>query len=451
MLRKLRSIPETVKNGRKPRVTGLFGVLAVAVAGLFQASAASAATVPTGVFEGNAYSTTTNLNVGPVAAALGNTAYIACPCLGTKGETLINAIDALSAGDNGAVLKSGAVRATVYTSESELTGAVTEQNSASIVGLNALNGLITADGVAAVANTEATLTSNLSNSDGSQFLNLRVNGLPIGANVAPNTTINLPGIGTVTLKKLSTFNNGIYRSLIVVDMITIDVTTQNSFNLPIGAKIVVGHAYSGFQRRAAAPVVGGLAYATLATQRIGDDLRSRVGQTALQGIPCVGTAGQTLTQKIVGLGLPPVLSLGTGTTTAFGGPINGTGDAEATLTSTVANVGLLNGLISATSIKAVAQTKIVNGVRIRSTAGSQFAGLKVLGITLPVNVAPNTTINLPGIGKVVLNQQIIPPANSSAMTEVNAIHVYVTTANLLNLPIGAGIIVGHAAAGADPR
>jgi hypothetical protein len=53
-------------------------------------------------------------------------------------------------------------------------------------------------------------------------------------------------------------------------------------------------------------------------------------------------------------------------------------------------------------------------------------------------------MTLSGIGYVILNEQKIPPASSNAPTEANGIHVFVTKANVLALPVGSEIIVAHA-------
>jgi len=115
-------------------------------------------------------------------------------------------------------------------------------------------------------------------------------------------------------------------------------------------------------------------------------------------------------------------------------------------TAKVEDVSLLDGAVTAEAVTAVAKETIDNGSRTRSTEGSGFVGLKVLGILLPVNVAPNTVIPLPLFEKVILNQQKVPPADSTKGTEVNGIVIVITKANALNLPIGAKIIVAHARA-----
>jgi len=61
--------------------------------------------------------------------------------------------------------------------------------------------------------------------------------------------------------------------------------------------------------------------------------------------------------------------------------------------------------------------------------------------------APNTTINIPLIGRVVLNEQIATSGPGSATFTVNMIHVYVTLTNLLGIRPGTEVIVASASSG----
>jgi len=67
------------------------------------------------------------------------------------------------------------------------------------------------------------------------------------------------------------------------------------------------------------------------------------------------------------------------------------------------------------------------------------------------NPPPNTTILIPGIGSVTLNEQTCdgggaPPCSGSTSSgiRVRAIHLIVDNPNALGLPQGANIIVGEA-------
>src|SRR5207244_13619986 len=76
--------------------------------------------------------------------------------------------------------------------------------------------------------------------------------------------------------------------------------------------------------------------------------------------------------------------------------------------------------------------------------GATFVSLVVPGVPITVNPPPNRNISLPGFGHVVLNEQITRVRSTSASFTVNLIHVFITEANVLNIPIGTQIIVSHA-------
>jgi hypothetical protein len=328
---------------------------------------------------------------------------------------------------------------TVFTEKTSSSARV--KNTSTVTGLNAFDGLITATAIKAVANTSANATTINSTPAGSTFLNLRIAGQTIAADVAPNTRVNLPGVGHVLLKSVKKDGNGQNFSKITVEMLTVVVTQTNDFDLPVGSRIVVAHAVSGFSRTEPEVIVGGQAYAATALTTT-DAFKNRVGKAAFVVIGCEGTNGKTKTNNVNTLDVGDVLSSGTGKTTAFGGPTaSGT---VARTTATVQNVSLLGGLIVADTVKAVAQDTFRDGKRFSSTQGTQFVGLKVGDTVVPVDVPPNTRIDLPGIGFVIVNEQIIPAPGSTARTQVNGLRVVVNKNNTLGVPVGTQIIVAHA-------
>jgi hypothetical protein len=94
-------------------------------------------------------------------------------------------------------------------------------------------------------------------------------------------------------------------------------------------------------------------------------------------------------------------------------------------TSELENVSILNGLITADIVTAIASS-YRNGTGAASGSdGSGFVNLVVNGVALTSDVAPNTQLTLPGVGYVGLNEQI-PTGDglTSSGVTVNAIHVY---------------------------
>jgi hypothetical protein len=439
----------TIRNYRLPAVLWAGLILGVMVVLSMGSTQGEAATLLKGSFRGQAYATFANAQAGPVATQLGRSAFQPCPCKGTGGATLSNTVDQVYTTDAGGnpdgTLSADGTLSTVFTEKTSSSARV--QNTSTVTGLSAFDGFITADAIKAVANTSANATTINSTPAGSEFAKLKIGNRTFGADVAPNTTVNLPGVGHVVLKSVKTSGDGQRSSRITVDMLTVVVTQNNDFGLPVGSRIVVAHAVSGFSRSEPAVIVGGQAYAATALTTT-DAFKNRVGKAAFVVIGCEGTNGKTRTNNVNTLDVGEVLSSGTGVTTAFGGPTaSGT---VAKTTATVENVKLLGSLIVADTVKAVAQDTFKNGERFSSTQGTQFVGLEVAGVAVPVDVEPNTRIELPGIGFVIVNEQILPEPGSTARTQVNGLRVKVNKNNTLGVPVGTQIIVAHADSTAVP-
>jgi hypothetical protein len=181
-----------------------------------------------------------------------------------------------------------------------------------------------------------------------------------------------------------------------------------------------------------------------------------VGDTILAGKTAPVVLGQCILAPPVhrqrtaaGADLPPLLSLGAIDDTADATSSGGVDTS--TTQSTIADVGLLGGLITADTVTSRATVTHDAGGFAVSAAGTQFANLKVAGVPIPITVPPNTTIPLLGIGKVTLNEQFSSVSTTRASLTVNAIHVDVSKNNGLGIPKGAQIYVGHAMASLQLR
>ncbi|HEY3279121.1 MAG TPA: choice-of-anchor P family protein [Gemmatimonadales bacterium] len=133
-----------------------------------------------------------------------------------------------------------------------------------------------------------------------------------------------------------------------------------------------------------------------------------------------------------------------------------TGDADesygsnAVSSATLGAVSLLNGLISADGIVAIASSTIGGGLTGSDAEGSSVANLVVNGTSV-ADPAPNTRMDLPGVGYAILNEQTLTGdgVSSSGIT-VNMIHVVLQEPilGLLGQVIGyqtvGNIIVGSA-------
>jgi hypothetical protein len=112
-------------------------------------------------------------------------------------------------------------------------------------------------------------------------------------------------------------------------------------------------------------------------------------------------------------------------------------------TSEVENVSAAGGAITAGVVTAVATSYFNPTAGGRDASGSGFTDLVVNGESMTTDVAPNTRVTLPGLGYVILNEQI-PTGNgvTSWGITVNMIHVVLRNA-LTGLTTGE-IIIGSA-------
>lgn len=129
---------------------------------------------------------------------------------------------------------------TTMTSGATDIQASTAQSTAHLENVTVLNGLITAETVIAATSSWVSGAAG-SNSLGSSFTNLAVNGLPLGSGdyvPAPNTRVNLPGVGYVVL------NEQIASGAAGITVNMIHVVLQNALTGLTTGEIIVASAFS---------------------------------------------------------------------------------------------------------------------------------------------------------------------------------------------------------------
>jgi len=128
---------------------------------------------------------------------------------------------------------------------------------------------------------------------------------------------------------------------------------------------------------------------------------------------------------------------------------DGTDASDAVSSATLGQVSILNGLITADGIVAMASSTVDGGGANSNAEGSSLANLVVNGVQVS-DPAPNTRMDLPGVGYVVFNEQI-PTGDgvtSSGIT-VNMIHVVLQQLGLFGYETTGEIIVGSASSGVN--
>lgn len=156
------------------------------------------------------------------------------------------------------------------------------------------------------------------------------------------------------------------------------------------------------------------------------------------GTPQVGASD---TATVATVNAAPLVTTGVINSAASSAENMATGSAD------VHGLSVLAGLITADEVEAVSTTSNNNGTLSSSEAGSNVVNLLVAGTLITALPAANTTIELAGLGKVVLNEEIFSSKASKASLTVNMIHVYITQTNLLNIKVGTQIIVADARSG----
>jgi len=401
--------------------------LGLSAGGVALATGAGAVTT-TFAYQGEAYGS--RVSVGRLVRS-GPSAPVYLGCTTTSGLHKTNSTAAVDAAP---VLTSGTVTSTAATSSSPTTS----QTSATVEGANLLSGLVTATVVRSVSATTRTAAGFQTSAAGTTFTNLVIAGVPFSVRVAPNTRVDVAGIGHVILNEQMT-SRGPSSASLTVNAIHLIVDRTNALGVPVGTNAVVAHASSGL----GGPVFGtldGRAYGSSA--KVGNVVRS--GPSFLIPMPCTGTGGKLRTHTGAGVTVAGVLATGTITNTVRGTVNASTAMGETT--STVERANVLAGLVSANLVKADAHAmKNADGTFAFSDAGASFGTLSITGHPgIGATVNANTQIHIAGLGTLYLHR-VIRHSNS---IEVRMIELVVTQTNPGGLPIGSDIKVAVAEASA---
>jgi len=423
---------------RSIRVLGTAALSLLAVLAI-SAPSSAAHDLP-GTHGGNAYGIWANAASGSIATELGRSAFRPCPCKGTDGEVRGTSADNVTSGNTA---RTDHIHTTAKADKTATTAYTLMTSKAD--GTSLLNGRITANLIRAVANTDATTTRMHSSAKQSRFGGLQVLGRPLD-NVAPNTTIPIPGFGRVLLREVRRHGDDVHSSIINVNMIHLFITQANPMHVPVGTEIIVGHAKSAYRSTPFKTLFNGFAFATSGSNS-SNQADNRMGPSAPIYLGCTGTDGITVSNNINRSSVAQGLVSGTGLTSVRGGvtgPI-----ATALSKSTVSDVSLLGGRIKADEVRGVARTTWDRSTNHASHdfSGSQLVGLRINGTPINRNVAPNTRVNLPGVGYVLLNHQTTRSTADSASSAVTMIEIHATVPNAFHLPAGSTFNVGVANSG----
>ena len=382
-----------------------------------------------GVANGSAYAGYLQVPAGSSIASVGQLFPVDLGC-NTSPQTISSTA---ASSQLGVFASSGSLTDQVTSIRSSATASF--QASSTVQNVNILGGLITATAVRAVASSQAN-ASSASSTNNSHFAHLVIAGVAISGTPGPNTTIALPGLGSVVLNEQSGPNNSANITSISVTAIDVHITLANIFGLPVGTHIIIAHAQSRFIRTSIRAIVNAGSYGLYVIGKAGSNSAAS-GPWAEAWIGC--TSGSK-TVSVDHVNVHGIANTGTITDMASG-QLTSSGP-QASSSSNTHNVNLLNGLITADVITATAQASFSGSASI--SGSTTLVNATIAGRSISANPGPNTRIDIANLGFVMVNEQEKNVSSTLALMKVNAFDLYVTTANSFGLPIGARIVIGRA-------
>jgi hypothetical protein len=206
---------------------------------------------------------------------------------------------------------------------------------------------------------------------------------------------------------------------------------------PIGVDIVVGSASSAADCASVTPPPGTLVGGE------GAGIAATVTGLTLAAVPHVtlSPAGGRAEVNFLERDHPPVVTTTTVSVETSG--VAGVTDADATTTTTVEDLSILGGLVTADVLIASSASTCDGGADTASStaAGTQFVNLTVNGTPIGGTPPPNTQIVIPGLATVYLNEQTAGGDGfDTSSLAVNLVRVVLTAG-----PITGEIVVAAAA------
>ncbi|MDQ2637406.1 MAG: hypothetical protein M3Y83_11075 [Actinomycetota bacterium] len=310
--------------------------------------------------------------------------------------------------------------------------------------ISLLNGAIRVSAVDTTSTAESNGTDEPTAGSQTEFVGLTIAGKKYPLNVPTNTNITIPGVASIVLNESRT---AIQDGSVVAQGAGLHVTLLRAANgVAAGAEILLNPTYTlivpmkdadgGFP-------LGGGGIGAYAFAHVGDEVEAETGKLGGKFMPPLGTDGKPVSNTTGSVNLPQLL-----TVKAIESTVTGTSNpalSESTVSSKLADLrlfpSLFGSLISATAIGSTSHVRLDDGEPV--TEGNlQFINLKIAGKAIPIDVPPNTTINVAGLGEVVINEhkELRAPGVAHAY-QVTALHITLDTAKA-GLPVGAEIQIG---------
>lgn len=335
------------------------------------------------------------------------------------------------------VLQLGAVSTAV--AAKKVTGGAVVTAVGETGGVNLLNGLVKVDAVQSSVTT--TFVDGVAKGVAhTTFVGLHVLGANIPIDVPENYTIN---IGNIAVLRLNNVNVQNVPSGVAVFASALDLTLLTPRGGGgAGTEIILNPSQvdNVLMVPVGPQVLNGVAYATHVSVVVPHVAAAESGMTAELVMPRAGTAGQTIYNRTARIYIPKVLEVG-----AIGTSEVGTASASLgnlTMGYEIGKINVLNGLITADAIEGQASERRNADGSYTPGLESKFINLTIAGSKIPIDVSPNTVINVLGLATITVNKQV----TTAKAAAVYGLNITLTVAKY-GLPVGAVIEVGVAVAG----
>jgi hypothetical protein len=236
---------------------------------------------------------------------------------------------------------------------STITGGKRISSTARVDGLRLLGGLVKATAVESTS-TVSVVNGIATPSSAAKFVDLTVAETTIPLNVSRNFTVEIPGVAKVVINKAvgrQLSDNTARENGAGIEITLLEALAGRSAGTVV--QVAPTSAAAALPAASLGAPVGGGAYATRITTNVGDAVQVTSGPTGLATMPVGGTAAKNVTNNTAGVHLDTLADAG-----AVSGTVNGSrtqAASRSTVTSHVAAVQLLGGLIKADAVTALAQ------------------------------------------------------------------------------------------------
>lgn len=411
------------------KILSLAGFLALSAGLIAVPAPAHAAAVENWLFTGATGATYVNVLDGTVSSDL--TAASSISGIATSSNS-----NSTAAVDVTGLLSVGAAQTT--TSSVVDGGNTTIRSYGRTAGVDLLNGLIKIDAVETDVSTIAKSDGTVSATGGSKLLGIKIVGIDLPVNIPKNYAVTIPGVATVSLNAVLHAGDSSYAATqgwaVGVQLLAPRAGYRSGVTLMLNP--YHHSAMETVPQKGAR--LGGDAYSSRVEAKVGDRIKVVSDATAAVGTPLFSSGGETIKNSTASANVPGLLTLGTLTSTSTSSKSD-TG-AEILNTNKTAGLNLLGGLITADAIGVSAEGKVLNGAWT-SAMKMTLVNLTIAGNKIPIDVSPNTTIDVAGLGKVEINNQVT--LADYQMNRITGLRITLNTERA-GLPVGAVIELASA-------